>query len=66
MAISRGHGKKSPTQNPTAFYKLDQQGGAYGKATAVPDQLKGGPMEEKIFGRPNLSREMTGNSVKSK
>jgi hypothetical protein len=50
MAISRSHDKKSPSQNPTSFYKGEQQGGAYGKATSVPDKLTGGPMREKVYG----------------
>lgn len=66
MAVSRSHDKKSPSQNPVGFYKLEQQGGAYGKPTKVGDTLSGGPMMEKIYGRPNLSTTMTGNSVKSK
>ena len=44
----------------------EQQGGAYGKAQSVPDTLKGGPQLEKIYGRPGLSKTMTGNSLKSK
>lgn len=51
MAISKTHAKKSPSQNPTAFYKLQQQGGAKGKATSVPDKLTGGPMREKVYGK---------------
>ena len=66
MAIDRSHAKKQPSQNPVDFYKLKQQGGAYGAAGSVPDKLSGGPMLEKIFGRPNLSTTMTGNSLKSK
>lgn len=63
MAISHGHSKKSPSQNPVSFFKSQQQGGPYGSPTNVPDKLTGGPMNEKIMGRPNLSREMTGNST---
>lgn len=50
MAVSRNHAKKSPTQNPTDFYKGVQQGGAYGKPQSVGDKLQGGPMREKIDG----------------
>lgn len=57
MAISKTHSKKAPSQNPTSFYKLEQQGGAQGKPTSVPDQLKGGPMMEKIFGKSDLSKQ---------
>lgn len=55
MAISRSHAKKSPTQNPTDFYKSEQSGGADGKAKQkVPDKLSGGPMREKIYGKKDL------------
>lgn len=50
MAISKTHDKKSPSQNPVDFYKSAPQGGAHGKPTSVPDQLKGGPMREKVMG----------------
>ena len=50
MAVSKEHSKKEPSQNPTAFYTCEQQGGAYGKPTSVPDKLSGGPMREKIYG----------------
>ena len=50
MAISKSHSKKAPSQNPTAFYKSQQQGGAYGKAESVPDKLSGGPQRERIMG----------------
>jgi len=63
MSISKSHGKKSPSQNPVAFAKSQQQGGAQGSPSNVPDKLTGGPMREMIYGRPNLSREMTGNST---
>lgn len=51
MAISRDHAKKSPNQNPVAFYKGEQAGGARGQSTkAVPDKLTGGPQREKVYG----------------
>lgn len=50
MAISRDHAKKQPSQNPVDFYMGKQQGGAYGKGGSVPDQLKSGPMREKVMG----------------
>lgn len=56
MAISRSHEKKSPSQNPNSFYKSEQQGGAYGKPTSVPDKLSGGPMREKIYGPGALNK----------
>lgn len=58
MAISKTHGKKSPNQNPVSFAKSEQFGGPLGKSTQkVPDQLKGGPQREKVFGRSNLSKQ---------
>ena len=57
MAISREHSKKAPSQNPTDFYKLQQQGGAQGKPTRVPDELSGGPMVEKVYGKKDLSKQ---------
>lgn len=57
MAISHSHSKKAPSQNPTDFYKLKQQGGSQGSATRVPDQLTGGPMVEKIMGKPELAKQ---------
>lgn len=54
--ISRSHGKKAPSQNPVAFYKSEQQGGAEGKPSSVPQKLTGGPMREKIYGRKDLGR----------
>ena len=67
MAIDRSHGKKAPSQNPVDFYKGVQQGGAYGAAQKVPDVIKTKTADlEKVYGRPNLSKTMTGNSLKSK
>ncbi len=57
MAVSKSHAKKSPNQSPTAFYKLEQFGGAEGKGTQkVGDHLTGGPMREQINGRKSLSK----------
>ena len=57
MAVSRSHSKKAPSQNPTAFYKLEQQGGTHGSATKVGDKLTGGPQREQIYGRKSLSKQ---------
>lgn len=58
MAISRdSYPKKSPSQNPVDFFKGVQQGGADGKPQRVPDKLEGGPLREKIMGRPDLSKQ---------
>lgn len=57
MAIDRKFSKKAPSQNPTAFYKCEQQGGTHGKATRVGDKLTGGPQREKVMGKSDLSRQ---------
>lgn len=54
MAISKTNPRKAPTQNPTKFYKSEQQGGAYGKPQNVPEKLSGGPMRETVMGRKDL------------
>ena len=46
MAIERTNHPKAPSQNPTDFVKGKQQGGPHGKATSVPEMLKGGPTRE--------------------
>jgi hypothetical protein len=59
MPISKTHAKKSPTQNPASFYKMENRsfGGPEGKSTQkVGDKLTGGPMREKIMGKKSLSR----------
>jgi hypothetical protein len=48
MAVSRTITPKAPSQNPTAFYKGEQQGGSQGKPTSVPEKLQGGPMRENM------------------
>ena len=50
MPISKPSGRKAPSQSPVAFYKGQQQGGARGKPSSVPQKLTGGPMREKIEG----------------
>lgn len=57
MAISRSHASKAPSQDPTSFYKGVQQGGSQGSPSKVPEKLTGGPMLEKIMGRPELGRK---------
>lgn len=55
MAISKGHPRKEPTQRPTDFYKSQQFGGPRGNQTqSIPQELKGGPMREKINGKADL------------
>jgi len=52
MAISRSHGKKSPNQNPVAFFECKQAGGPEGKGgKTVPDKLTSGPQREKVYGK---------------
>lgn len=50
MAISRSHDKKSPSQSPTAYYKMEVKGGTNGKISSVPDKQPSGPMREKVMG----------------
>lgn len=49
--IRKSSGVKAPSQNPVAYFKGKQQGGAHGKASSVPQKLAGGPMRERIMGR---------------
>ncbi len=57
MAISRTHHKKSPSQNPVAFYEGKQSGGAFGKGGGkVPDKLSSGTQREKVYGRKDLGK----------
>jgi hypothetical protein len=51
MSVKKGSGVKAPSQNPTAFYKGQQQGGATGKPSSVPQKLSGGPMRERMMGK---------------
>jgi hypothetical protein len=46
MAVSRTITPKAPSQNPVAFYKGEQQGGAHGKPSSVGEKLQGGPTRE--------------------
>lgn len=57
MAISRNMTKKAPSQNPTQFAMLEQQGGKHGKPMKVPDVQKSGKMREEIWGRKDLSKQ---------
>lgn len=58
MSISKTHSKKSPSQNPVAFYKSEKFGGADGRSTQkVPDKLTGGPQREQIYGRKDLGKQ---------
>lgn len=55
--ISRDHSKKSPSQNPVAFFEGKQQGGATGKAgSVVPDKLTSGTQRENVMGKKDLSK----------
>lgn len=58
MAVDRSHDKKSPTENPTDFFRLTTKGTAYGTPGRVPDELAGGPTRELIMGNPALSTSM--------
>jgi hypothetical protein len=52
MAITKNReSKKSPSQNPTAFFKGVQSGGTRGATNyTAPEKLSGGPMREKVMG----------------
>lgn len=57
MSISRTHTKKSPSQNPVAFFEGKQSGGAMGKGGGkVPDKLSSGTQREKVYGRKDLGK----------
>lgn len=57
MAIARSHNKKSPNQNPVAFFECKQAGGPEGKGgKGVPDKLTSGTQREKIYGRKDLGK----------
>jgi hypothetical protein len=58
MAVSRSFDKKAPSQNPVKFFECEQFGGARGlKHQPVPDKIASGPVREKIYGRPDLSKK---------
>ena len=50
---------KSPSQNPTAFFKGKQAGGTNNegkfKGGTSPEKLSGGPMREKVMGMKSRS-----------
>ena len=48
MAVSKSITPKAPSQKPTDFYKLKQQGGTHGKPQSVSEKMTGGPMREKL------------------
>lgn len=56
MAVSRSFHKKTPSQNPVAFFECKQSGGTHGTAGSVPDKLKSGSMREKIYGKKALGK----------
>lgn len=56
MPISKTHAKKSPSQNPVAFYEGKQAGGALpiGKPEKVGDKISSPACREQIYGRKSL------------
>lgn len=56
MSIARSHGKKSPSQDPSGFYKSQQQGGPYGKPSRVGEKLSSGPQREPVMGKKSLAK----------
>ena len=52
MAISKSHGKKSPSQNPIDFALMKQAGGATGASSGrVPDKLSSPKPRERVYGK---------------
>jgi hypothetical protein len=52
MAITKNReSHKSPSQEPTAFFKSQQSGGTHGaKNYTAPIKLSGGPQRENVMG----------------
>jgi len=59
MAISRSLGRKAPSQAGTKFFECQQQGGAHGSPSSVPDKPASGKMREKIWGNPKLNKSQS-------
>jgi len=63
MAVAKSHDKKSPSVDPTEFYRLQNLGTVYGTPGKVSDVLTSGPMREQLMGNPNLSKSMDPSST---
>jgi hypothetical protein len=52
MSINKNReSRKSPSQEPTAFFKSVQSGGTHGaKNYTAPTKLSGGPQRENVMG----------------
>jgi hypothetical protein len=57
MAIDRTpQGRKAPSQAPKDFFAGKQSGGAHGSSSKAPEKSTSGPLMEKIYGKPELSK----------
>lgn len=56
MAVSRDIQRKAPSQQPKDFFQCQQSGGAHGSTSKAPEKSTSGPMQEKIFGKPELGK----------
>ncbi len=56
MAVSRDLERKAPSQSPTDFFQCKQAGGAHGATAKAPEKSTSGPLQEKIFGKPELGK----------
>lgn len=56
MAISRDLERKAPSQAPKDFFQCKPSGGAHGATSKAPEKSTSGPMNEKIFGKPELGK----------
>ena len=56
MAVSRDIERKAPSQSPQDFFQCEQSGGAHGSTSKAPEKSTSGPLREKIYGKPELSK----------
>ncbi len=56
MAIDRNIERKAPSQAPKDFFQCKQAGGAHGSTAKAPEKSTSGPLNEKIFGKPELGK----------
>ncbi len=56
MAIGPPPDRKAPSQAPKDFFVCKQSGGAHGSTSKAPEKSVSGPMQEKIYGKPELSK----------
>lgn len=56
MAVSRDIQRKAPSQPPKDFFQCKQSGGAHGSTSKAPEKSTSGPMQERIYGKPELGK----------